>query len=452
MEHEVAVSGEDCPPEGIKSSPPLKPSANTAIKCLKCDKVYIFPADKDDCLAHLYLEHRLVIADVEDIALLEDYLQYWEKEFQAHEFEQYCTTMFLDQLPDGKYARNEKYYLLCDILPQDYELRRRLKEKRLSEALERHQFELTDRNFSKECLFCRTVIEGLRADYLDHLFDKHFLLVGKPEKLVYVDELLDHLEENLNRLMCLYCEKIFRDRPTLKEHMRKKGHKRINPNRREYDKYFLINYNRGPAAPTPRKQQHHSKRRQATASVSTVADPETGSVDFDKHFARPDSDDEHDSDWSDWAADGEPSAIKCLYCPHLGDNFAALKDHMLDAHRLDFDKSTSPLNFYQRVKVVNYLRRQMCVLRCVTCDLQFDEQELLVEHMAQELHCGIGDKTSWDKPEFFFPYMENDGLLCVLDDSAGDDTEADVVRIISEDSLAQINKDAERLSLENFKL
>jgi len=83
MEHEVAVSGEDGPPEGIKSSPPLKPSANTAIKCLKCDKVYIFPADKDDCLAHLYLEHRLVIADVEDIALLEDYLQYWEKEFQG---------------------------------------------------------------------------------------------------------------------------------------------------------------------------------------------------------------------------------------------------------------------------------------------------------------------------------------------------------------------------------
>jgi len=48
--------------------------------------------------------------------------------------------------------------------------------------------------------------------------------------------------------------------------------------------------------------------------------------------------------------------------------------------------------------------------------------------------------------------MENDGLLCVLDDSAGDDPEGDVVRIISEDSLAQINKDAERLSLENFKL
>lgn len=83
MDHAVAVSGEDSPSDLVKTSAPLKPSANTAIKCLKCDKVYIFPADKDDCLAHLYLEHRLVIADEKDIALLEEYLQYWEKEFQG---------------------------------------------------------------------------------------------------------------------------------------------------------------------------------------------------------------------------------------------------------------------------------------------------------------------------------------------------------------------------------
>lgn len=66
-----------------KNEAQLKATKNTAIKCLKCNKVYIFPDDRDDCLAHLYLEHRLVIADVEDIALLEDYLQYWEKEFQS---------------------------------------------------------------------------------------------------------------------------------------------------------------------------------------------------------------------------------------------------------------------------------------------------------------------------------------------------------------------------------
>ncbi|XP_023171134.2 zinc finger protein 277 [Drosophila hydei] len=427
-----------------KNEAQLKATKNTAIKCLKCNKVYIFPDDRDDCLAHLYLEHRLVIADVEDIALLEDYLQYWEKEFQTHEFEQYCTTMFLDQLPDGSYAKNEKYYLLCDILPQDFELRKRLQNQRLSAALERHQFELTDRTFSKECLFCRTVIKGLRADYLEHLFEKHFLLVGKPENLVYVDELLDQLENNLNKLLCLYCEKIFKDRPTLKEHMRKKGHKRINPNRREYDKFFLINYNRTTPRSLPRKQTRETQK-------SGVSD-DSASVDFDKHFARRDSDADCDSDWSDWAADGEPHVIKCLYCAHQENQYCDLKRHMIEAHRLDFEAVTSSLNFYQKIKVVNFVRRQLCLLRCVCCDLQFDEFELLAEHMVNESHCGIGDRSKWDKPEFFFPYIDNDGLLCVLDDSTGDDLDADVVRIISEDSVAQINKDAESLSLENFKL
>ncbi|XP_002062718.2 zinc finger protein 277 [Drosophila willistoni] len=430
----------------------LKPSGNTAIKCLKCEKVYIFPADRDDCLAHLYLEHRLVIADVEDIAMLEEYLQFWEKQFQDHEFEQYCTTMFLDQLPDGTYAKNEKYYLLCDILPQDYELRQSLKEQRLKSALERHHYELTDRNFSKDCLFCRTVIKGLRADYLDHLFDKHFLLVGKPEKLVYVDELLNQLEKNLNRLICLFCEKTFKDRPTLKEHMRKKGHKRINPNRKEYDKYFLINYNRG--SQPQQSRQGHQKRQTSRRKCSNSTVEKEGSVDFDKHFARQDSDGEHDSDWSDWAGDDEAegNSFKCLYCPHLDNQFADLKQHMNEIHHLDFEMETKSLNFYERVKIVNYVRRQICMLRCVSCDLQFDEFDLLEEHMTQELHCGIGRRLNWDKPEFFFPYMENDGLLCVLDDTGADEEEMDMVRIISEDSMAEINKDAERLSLENFKL
>ncbi|XP_030375472.1 zinc finger protein 277 [Scaptodrosophila lebanonensis] len=445
MEHAKPSSGHD---EATRKSSVIKPTRNTAIKCLKCDKVYIFPADKDDCLAHLYLEHRLVIADVDEVALLEEYLQYWEQEFQTHEFEQYCTTLFLDQLPDGTYAKNEKYYLLCDILPQDYELRHRLQQQCLSAALQRHQFELTDRSFSKECLFCRTVINGLRSEYLDHLFEKHFLLVGKPEKLVYVDELLERLETNLEKLICLYCEKTFKDRPTLKEHMRKKGHKRINPNRREYDKYFLINYNR-TSAPTNRKQQPQKQRQKRQTSGTEQDD---ASVDFDKHFARPDSDCEHDSDWSDWAGDGDFPTLKCLYCSQDETQFSTLKEHMVQSHRFDFDAATSALNFYQRVKVINYVRRQICMLRCVRCDLQFDDEELLSEHMAQEAHYSIAERSSWDKPEFFFPYLENDGLLCVLDDSTGDDVSTDVVRIISEDNLANINKDAERLSLENFKL
>lgn len=43
-------------------------------------------------------------------------------------------------------------------------------------------------------------------------------------------------------LICIYCEKTFKDRTVLKEHMRKKFHKCINPNNKMYDKFYMINY------------------------------------------------------------------------------------------------------------------------------------------------------------------------------------------------------------------
>lgn len=43
-------------------------------------------------------------------------------------------------------------------------------------------------------------------------------------------------------LICIYCEKIFKDRLVLKEHMRKKFHKCINPHNKMYDKFYINNY------------------------------------------------------------------------------------------------------------------------------------------------------------------------------------------------------------------
>ena len=41
---------------------------------------------------------------------------------------------------------------------------------------------------------------------------------------------------------CLYCEKEFPERQTLKDHMRKKQHRKLNPENRAYDKYYIVNY------------------------------------------------------------------------------------------------------------------------------------------------------------------------------------------------------------------
>lgn len=43
-------------------------------------------------------------------------------------------------------------------------------------------------------------------------------------------------------MQCLYCEKSFRDKTTLKDHMRKKQHRRINGRNHDYDRFYVINY------------------------------------------------------------------------------------------------------------------------------------------------------------------------------------------------------------------
>ncbi|XP_067633574.1 zinc finger protein 277 [Eurosta solidaginis] len=433
------------------------------LQCVKCTIVYKFPTERDDYLAHLFMEHRLVIGDVEDIALLDEYLKYWQKDFTDHELEEFCTTMLLDQLPDGTPAKNERYYLLCDILPKDYELRQKLKQKRLELALAQHQYERTDRNFTKECLYCRDVVTGLRSDYLEHLFNKHFLQLGKPENLVYIDELLAKVQYNLENLVCLYCEKVFKDRAVLKEHMRKKAHKRINPNNSNYDRFFLLNYRSEKAKPQQhykpkicnKKKVTNQRKLQIEASASEMRSPELATSpegDFERRFAVRNQSDESDSDWSDWDDDmGKMSPLNCLFCKHQEEFYDALKAHMLEIHGMNFQAVLDGLNFYQKIKVVNYVRRQICLFRCVTCNLRCEHQDALLQHMKTEEHFGCGTKKQWDKPEYFFPTYEDDGLLCVLDDSPNDDMDDAVVPIISEDTRAKINKDAEHLSLENFK-
>ncbi|XP_055912948.1 zinc finger protein 277 [Eupeodes corollae] len=431
-----------------KSSLASKSTLTTSkdhLNCLKCDTSFEFTLDKgkDDYLAHLFRTHRLVIADVDDIADLHGYLTFWIDKFKDHSLEEYCTTMLLDQLPDGTISKNEKYYLLSDILPQDFELRKRLHQLRLEKALAKHQFERTDREFSKECLYCRDVIHGLRSEFLEHLFTKHFLQLGKPENLVYVDELLEKVQSSLENLICLYCEKVFKDRVTLKEHMRKKGHKRINPNNHAYDRFFLINYRTEKPKHTKSLEQ---SRRNAIRQQRQQKDSKEDSKLDNTILSSEDS----DSDWFEWDSDKLP--IACLFCPKTDPDLQALKKHMLEEHQLNFEEATRSLNFYQKVKAINYVRRQIHILRCVTCNCRCETTEQLLEHMSGDKHYSLGTRTQWDKPEFFFPTFEDDGLLCVLDDGNDNEEDESMVRIISEDSLVKINKDAEQLSLESFNL
>lgn len=202
----------------------LYPSA-IQVPCLFCSKTFTFYSERHDYLAHLYLSHRLIIGDEDQVAIFHEYLTLWHKIFtdEKQSLEKFCSTIFMNQLPDGKPAKNEKYYLLCDVSQKDFEIRQQLKKKRLDLALAQHKYERADDSFERDCLFCRDVIKTTRSTFIEHMFNKHFLKLGMPENLVFIDNLIDVIQMHLTELKCIFCEKTFRDRSTLKEHMRKKG-------------------------------------------------------------------------------------------------------------------------------------------------------------------------------------------------------------------------------------
>lgn len=341
--------------------------------------------------------------------------------------------MLWKQLPDGTATENdEKYYLLSDVLPKDKELRKNLQSKIIEKALERHQFERSDENYKRGCLYCRHDIQpATRYNFIEHLYEKHFLLLGKPENLVYIDELIDHLEEKLTNLICIYCEKIFKDRATLKEHMRKKGHKKINPQIKEYDKFFIVNYKIKDELPKERKyfspQQRFNQQQD------------------DEIFTNND-----DSEWSEWSEDDKETSITCLFCSHYNSNFDEILSHMRSSHQFDFEKSTENSNFYQKVKLVNFIRRKIHLKQCLNCKENFESLENLLDHLKSQKHHKIDDDKAYDKPEFFFPTFEDDSFLCHLDNFNDDSMSEESVPVISEDRFVTVNEDAELLSKEKF--
>lgn len=92
------------------------------------------------------------------------------------------------------------------------------------------------------CFLRNIILIGTRPNYLEHLSTQHNLQLGNPQNLVFIETLVNKIDQKLKDLQCIYCEKTFPDRSILKEHMRKKLHKRINPQNTEYDGFYIVNY------------------------------------------------------------------------------------------------------------------------------------------------------------------------------------------------------------------
>lgn len=380
----------------------LHPEA-VEVPCLFCSKTFTFYSEKHEYLAHLYLNHRLIIGDEQQIAIFHEYLIQWHQilKDEKQQSNGVFFTMVMDTLPDGKPSKDEKYYLLCDVLQRDAQIRQQLQKKRLELVLSQHQFERTDTSFERDCLFCRDVIKTTRYAFIEHLFSKHFLQLGKAENLVFIDDLIDLVEKNLAELVCIFCEKKFKDRPTLKEHMRKKGHKRINPDNKTYDRFFLVSYRNQPGAEST---QYQKKDQHVAAAVKYG------------------SDDDNESNWSDWEED--EMDITCLFCEFKTKDFARVKEHMKTEHTVNFEQESRKLSFYDRVKMVNFVRRAMYKMECIKCGSVWTDAAQFQDHLKSNNHYSLGEQKDWNHPQYFFSTYEDDAFLQHLDDFADEEAES----------------------------
>ncbi len=130
------------------------------------------------------------------------------------------------------------------------------------------------------------------------------------------------------------------------------------------------------------------------------------------------------------------SGAVCLFCSAQYTDVAELQNHMTLVHDFNYQalKTRLSLNFYQQVKLINFVRRQMYLNQCVNCNKKFAEKEELFGHMNVEDHLRPPeDKAEWDQPQYFFSTYENDTLLYSLEDDENSRSEEVGVPVIAQD-------------------
>jgi len=104
-----------------------------------------------------------------------------------------------------------------------------------------------------------------------------------------------------------------------------------------------------------------------------------------------------DEEYSDW--NEEEIQVTCLFCPSKMTDINDINNHMIERHNFNFKIITESLDFYQQVKLVNYIRRQIHNLHCSACDNVFLNNDALKAHMEEKSHCKLPSLDSFDQPE-----------------------------------------------------
>jgi hypothetical protein len=389
-------------------APPSIPAPKARVEhvCLVCDAV----AHSDDAIqAHLLTEHRIVIGDSHKIALFPRYLKYWKQRLTSVPLTAVASQ--IKATADSGARIDQLYYLLSDILPEDRQQRLMLQRELLDDMLEKQADERQDKGKARPCLFCRQAPRG-RDELFEHMREAHGFAVGQPDNLVGIDRLLDVLRAKLDGLQCIYCERIFKDYATLRVHMKKKRHFKVNGRNKIYDQFYLINYLEwGKTWEDLQREPDDDGESDATRSTVSEIDP-----------------------WRDWqeAVDESDMLEEPTFCAISNTpcaNAALALSFMSEEHGVDLIalRKQWGLDVYGTIKLINYLRWCFSVAhKCPRCALQCaNSAELLAHCKADEHMTPLPGAPFWDDAQFLIPVVDNDPLLRAPDLFDGDDNWSD---------------------------
>lgn len=266
------------------------------------------------------------------------------------------------------------------VQEDDAEIRNECRKEKLKEILKIQEAERKSplKELCK-CLFCKKMFDE-RLGLFEHFRQEHGFQIGHPDNLVMVDDFLNMLELKIQGCICIFCEKVFPDHITLRKHLRKKKHFQVNPRNREFDRFYLVNY-----------QERENE-----------ADP----------LERDGSDDQEEEDYEEWVDDADENTM-CLFDEAVFSSPEDCHMHMKTAH--EFDIFVLP-DVYDRIKLVNYVRKKHSQCICACCDQEFPQTLTLVDHLScHKLSC-LAENTEWQDPKYLIPFFDSDPLLMLSAD------------------------------------
>ncbi len=96
----------------------------------------------------------------------------------------------------------------------------------------------------------------------------------------------------------------------------------------------------------------------------------------------------------------------CLFCDNSFEDDQEILSHMIKEHLFDLKliSSSNQLSFYNQIKLVNYIRRQVYLKNCHICKSEsFDSMEKLREHLMLNDHIKeLPSNELWDQVIIFF--------------------------------------------------